>query len=515
MKTSKIFNYLISVSAGALTLASVLAQSQDIVVDTFDSADEFVPWQHWWGSPLWDVSFDSAVDAGGSASSGSMLVTVEFDLAQYGGDNQFCFRKDLPAPVDGLNYQKLVMDIKVSSDSPKRASGDYGYFEYGVRFGDWSQNFFGTVTINKADEWIHLEAEIPITDPKMTNVAGVAIKMWSGGSSDGQTGTYKFWVDNVKLVAKEGPPPPPPSLSLEPFKAKGLIFTASAPGQQWQRQNICTVNPVSWQYYTEPVTYSMTIDSFPDTNHLSFQAHIFLVPFSGPPPTWENSPDWNEPNVIFVQITRNSDGSGTANFMIKTNQPNGNSMYWNGGTLATLTSSNITGTWSIKFSNNTNITMTGPDGSVTNFFISQEMSDLFYADVYAFFGVQPNSTANIGQSMSLGGIKITGIDMPIDDKFTGELNTDNWKIIASDPAGIMPVPENVVYRLMWTMPAVGFTPQVSSMLTTNSWVDITNTIATISGKFYTLITKDILPDANKSFFRLIQKPVSVIPEQPE
>ena len=116
------------------------------------------------------------------------------------------------------------------------------------------------------------------------------------------------------------------------------------PGAQYQRQSIRTKNPAySWVGASDPVTYSFTIGNYPGRTYSGFQTHLFIVPGSNLP-TYETSPDWNEPNVIFLQIANNADGTAYGAFRYKTNQPSGNSMIFGNGTIATIGSASALGT---------------------------------------------------------------------------------------------------------------------------------------------------------------------------
>ena len=72
--------------AGAFALAltvAVQAQTPDFLVNAFDSADEVTSWTKWWGAAPQSYDWDSSVDANNSAASGSLKVSVDFDINAY------------------------------------------------------------------------------------------------------------------------------------------------------------------------------------------------------------------------------------------------------------------------------------------------------------------------------------------------------------------------------------------------------------------------------------------------
>lgn len=214
------------------------------------------------------------------------------------------------------------------------------------------------------------------------------------------------------------------------------------------------------------MTYSATINNFPDATHSGFQAHMFLVPENSLVyGAGDASVDWNAGHVVFLQIANNANGTATGRFMYKINQPGGNAMLWNTdpatgpvGTLAMISDASAEGTWSVTFKNNTDITLTTPSGTSTNFAMPSAAAALFADPIYAYFGIQPNNAGNIGLAASFSRIQITGAPTPLDDNFT-------------DAPGIVQVPPTGVLWLNWTAPATGFVVQSSADLAPGSWKD--------------------------------------------
>jgi hypothetical protein len=503
--------------------AGVARAQEDYVAATFDSEDQVSGWARWWGAAAQSYAFDDSVDAAGSTASGSLKATIDFDLATFAGDNQFAVRGDFPggATVDGTKYTNLVMKLRWAATSPKTAGGDFGYLEYGFRNSDWSQTWLGGQSIAAAsgDAWTEIKVPIAPTLAKLDTIAGVVLKLWSGGGG-GLTGTTVFWVDDVKLIAKSNTEPPPaPAIRLRGATA-GLRLAASAAGQQYQRQNIRTLaadadgNPRSygWLGRSEPVTYSFTVKDYPDAAHSGFQTHLLLVPEAGMPyGPGDTSIDWNAPQTIFVQLANNADGTAAARFMYKTNQPSGNSMFWNedpatgpAGTLAVLDAPSAVGTWSVTFKNDTEVTMAGPGGAITNFTLPSASAALFAEPLFAYFGSQPNQMANIGQAVTMSSISIVGNGTPLQDSFTGDaLDTTNWQVTAADAPGITQVPPTAKYWLAWDAPGTGFVVQSAPKLGAGAWVEagLSNVVQVGSEKMV-IVPAANLPSGGAGFFRL-------------
>lgn len=511
-------------TAAVLAWSAGLVSAQDYVVNTFDDDTQASTWSRWWGAAPQLYEFDYTVDAAAKASSGSLKVTVDFDLAAYGGDNQFAAQTGFgdAANLDGTKYTNLVFDIRWDPSSPKTASGDFGYLEYGFRNSDWSQTWLGgkSIAASSAGQWVRVTAPINPTTAKLDTITGVVLKLWSGGAG-GLNGQTVFWLDNVKLIASPNAVLPPPVMAIQSAKP-GLQLSASAPGQQYQRQSIRTLtadadgNPISysWVGSTTPVTYSMTIKEFPDAAHSGFQAHIFLVPESSMPNgAGDTSIDWNAGEVVFIQIGNNADGTASGNFRYKINQPGGNSMLWNAdpaagpaGALANVSSPSALGTWSVTFKNNTDGTITAPSGASADFSMLASAAAMFANPVVAYFGIQPNQPGNVGQSAVLSRVQISGVAVPLTDDFSGTtLDAAKLQVVAADATGVVLVPPNSAYWLKWTAPATGYVLQASPDLKTGSWVDLAPaSVIQVGGEKMTLLPSSGLPGTKSGFFRLFK-----------
>jgi hypothetical protein len=348
--------------------------------------------------------------------------------------------------------------------------------------------------------------------------------MWSGDPSWGQTGTAIFWIDNIKLVAITNEVQiPPPTLSITK-PTPGLNLIASQAGGQYQRQNIRTSGSgYSWIDSFDELEFAITISKYPSAAYNNFQTHMFLCPPSALPyGPGDSAPDYNATNAIFFMIANNADGSAYARFAFKTNQPSGNSMFYNSnpangpvGSLATIGHSSPLGTWKLKFLYDvlgTVVTVTTPSGSATNFTMPAEAVELF-ADhlngnpLYAWIGTQPNNLASIGQSAVISHVRINRDVVLIDDDFTTGLNSFNWQVVASDPPGVVDVTTDAAYWLSWTLPDTGFSAQTSGEVANpSSWQPLSLTPIQILAEKRVLIPTASLPSPQTGFFRMVKPP---------
>jgi hypothetical protein len=154
------------------------------------------------------------------------------------------------------------------------------------------------------------------------------------------------------------------------------------------------------------------------------------------------------------------------------------------------------------------VSITTPDGSVTNFAMSAEAVSLFRDDaaqheLYAWFGAQPNSPGNIGQEAIISRIEIAQDFLNIDERFTGPaLDPALWAVTAYNAPGVLVVPPDATAWVSWTLPDVNFTLQQSEDLA--SWAPTTFTPAQIIGSKRVLATP-LNPGLPKAFFRM-EKP---------
>ncbi len=383
-------------------------------------------------------------------------------------DSKLIFAAPWPG-VDCPNYVNLEFDLKIDiPNSFPAADGNYGYIQVvaqgwngaGLNTEAYNWQQFGWVNVNNVTGWRHIVVPLS-TFPHTIN--NLVLNFASNGPSY-CTNKISYFVDNVMFTS---PPMPPPTLSgLKPGTPKGLTTFAAGAGQ-WQRVMVYP-NPsgagtnFGWYGSSSPVTYSFTLADFPAVN--DFAANLFLIPNVDMP--WglgDTSVDWNCTNGLFLNFTANTSNPATnwyVSFNVKTNcvDPNDRNPKY------TLVAFNYrefpTGTWSLKFNNNTDFTLTAPNGFTTNYSIPSDIVELVSGNAKGktaltpYFGIMPRTTQHIGEAAVFSRIKIEGVQNPIDDDFSaGYLNTSNrWSKLADAPAGIFVSPSDVLNYLVWNTP---------------------------------------------------------------
>jgi hypothetical protein len=340
--------------------------------------------------------------------------------------------------------------------------------------------------------------------------------LWFQGSFGGGPGinggpyTAAFWIDNLVLVANTVVTPPP-SLGIAPA-VQGLNLFTDAGTALNQRQSLETVSSnYSWVGASGAVSYSFTISSYPVAHADEVGTYIFLIPS----PATETSADYNEANVIFLDLESTTNGGASCIFRYKTNEPNGNTMiYSTNGTLAQLNNATAIGTWTLTFSNNTNVTITGPGGASTNFSIPDgtgATSALFASNVVVYYGTQGNNASGCNDHFVTSDFNITGLGSTnFDDNFLaddGTLNTNIWKVNATQSSCVRKVGPGNPYYVSWTLPSSGYLLQSTPTLgATRPWKAATANAAFTSGvNGIQLINTNDLSGGNSAYFAMIER----------
>jgi hypothetical protein len=492
--------------------------------NTNDFADSgsVAGWFYWYGFyGNTGVTNDVDVNVANNPANGSLEIDLPFTasgnqqaiVGSFNDGGQY----DFSETANGLNYTNITFDVLVATNTKPDSSGGFGFLNVGF----YQTGTFGGVEIPGAasNGWVSLSVPVSKTAVGIGSVAAFLFNYNSYGGYP--TNPITFWIDNVALNYG-GPPPPPPTLSLEKPIA-GLNVIDSSPGT-YDRESILSTNPgYSWVGSANPVTYSFTITNFPVGS--SIAAQMFLIGGITSVPSYETSPDYNESNVIIFAV----EGSGTNSYgaiQYKVGEPNGNSMLYGAapytnapgsgsanfgsGNLGGVNGSSALGTWSLTFANDTNITVTAPNGSSTNFAIPESDAQAFNnADgLLVLLGSQPNSTAAIGQRVVYSAMQIQGAATLLNDNFMNDttLNTNLWTVLASAPSGVLVVPTNTAYWVDWTVPDLGYSLEIG----TNVAVPASYALSSIApaGQIgalkKTLLPAASLPAGNAGFFRLVQ-----------
>jgi hypothetical protein len=354
-----------------------------------------------------------------------------------------------------------------------------------------------------------------------------------------------FWIDNVTLetAAAPPPPPPPPTMGISPAVPGLSLFTGQSSAIN-DREDLETVNNnYSWIGASGPVSYSFTVSSYPVNTNDDFQTQIFLIPNPGT----ESAPDYSEPNVIFLDMESTTTGT-QATFRYKTNQVNGNGMIYGSnifgmpGALAAIGTSNKTGTWTLTFNDNTNVTITTPAGTSTNFSIPDgtfvvpsggqtnvpagtvipagSTSTLFSNNVVLYFGVQGNNTAAIADHIVVSDFKVTGLGTAdFDDNFVADASTNGyengtngyvngtiWETNAAFPACVQLIGPGNPYWVTWSTPAPSYALESTPSLSNPVWKTTLANPSFLAGTTETeLISTNDLPAGPDAFFVVVQR----------
>ena len=477
MKTKQIQRFLRTILAGLGILAMICStravRAQDLIVNSFDNDGGGTFGLDWYNFRTYaygvTYTFDPTQDSTGNTNSGSMYVTVRWptntDPAwnQNWNDIQFAF---YTPPFDPTNYINFDCDIKVdvTNSSPAIDGTSYGAVELIIN-NPWT-TVVGWATLAVTNGWQHISGSFSGI-PNQTNSEAVIGFISNGG--DSLTNTVSYWIDNIVFTAPPTVNTNRPRLSMSKVQSPGLTCIASKPGGTYQRQMVQTVNSnYSWNTTTavsNTTTYSMTIATFPNANYPGFESQMFLIPQAGLVPG--ASVDWYSANVMDFFVGENTDGTGQGTLQYKTNAP----ASWNTAVVVNKAcATGPLGTWSLSFNNNTNVTITAPDNTSTNFTIPASDAAYFQDPVYAYVGTLPNANANIGQSSTFSRFQVSGAAGSINDTFLS-LNPSTWQLYAEDPPGVFITAPDAKYWVTWPLPDFGFTNVYATDNLTNSLVN--------------------------------------------
>jgi hypothetical protein len=478
----------ISINVGfALMCSIIMAMADDLIVNSFDTSISGIDWQNFrsyaYGySEVWAPTQDS----GGNPNSGSMYLTVNWPLHndpnwnQNWNDVQIAFYTGSFNPADYVTYE---IDVKVDvTNSFAALDGTFGALELIIN-NPWT-TVVGWAPLIATNGWQHVKGYFSGI-PSGTNSEAV-IGFISNGTSS-LTNTVNYWIDNIVFTAPPSVHTNRPSLTVAPAPKPGLTCVASQPGGTYQRQMIATVNSdYSWNTATavsNTTTYSMSIDSFPAANYTGFTAQMFLIPKAGMIGSpIDDSIDWDSSDAVSFFIGVNPDRSATATFQYKTNNPSS----WNTALLVTKNcAAGPLGKWTVTFNKDTNVTLTAPDLTSTNFTIPPSDAAFFADPLYVYLGTQPNNNGNIGQSATFSRLTVAGSAGAIDDNFVSNgtpgqpylINTNIWTLNTADPNGVFVTAPDAKYWISWPLPDTGFTnlyatDNLTNKLSAFQWVNL-------------------------------------------
>jgi hypothetical protein len=414
------------------------------------------------------VSWDGSLDGGGFATSGSLRIDGTFTNAGA------CHIQTCKSLSNFSPYTAMGLDVYVATGSSKTPSGDFGTLDIRLRTGNW--DWPGVVVQFPAitnEGWTHFQANIPTTTA--TNFSGVDLE-WATTYADSSL-THTIWVDNMIFLGFAAPPPAPRVL-LEASEPGLEVVTAGS--GDYSRKNIATVAGLApnlpWINSTGAVTYSMTVNESvqpgaADTNN-AFALNIML---SGTASTTIGpSPDWNEPNGLFMEARATTNGTFNVDVRYKTNAPGSHGIRFTPQGLLIQTNTSLrslVGTWALTLSNNV-VWLAAPGGITAQGAVTADIPPLFGPNLFALFGAQPYTFKDRKTSLSrvhiYGGPDFTG---EVDQNFTQQAALDSTflQTLEEDPGGIHLKPTNTVWRVSWTIPDTGFQLYSSPTMAPLSW----------------------------------------------
>jgi hypothetical protein len=562
MKHSKIYGWMPSALVGLALSASVGLCVGPITVDTYDSAATIAghTWS-WYGGATW--AWDSTQDHTGNGGG-----AIRISHLAAAGDTIMVPETFAPGsgvwwpgtPIDCTTYTNISAWFKWDTNASTMGINTMntegtGGFGIGLQTSpSWDQHrIMQQIPLAASNGWVHMNFPLNATMPNINLVCGVDYVDWKPAP---WSGDVAFWVDDV--VFQQGfiyvpPPIVKPLATVE----KGLQVSLSTSGSLYDRQSAyCITNTGKswWNVATpgNPVEYKFTINSFPTAFAQSgCEAWMFLSPN---PTAIDNAPDWNQANMVIAFVQYLTNNTAVMHVQYKVNEPSQQAMYSGGtdtaivagvstnylfwtnapgsqpggpivntlfpgitetinesGNLCQVTNPVPTGTWTIRFTSNTNLTVIAPGGDTTNVVITPYYAN--YLDPAAggmriFLGGQANNAAAENGKYVYSDFSVTGSAEPISDNFLTDLtlNTNLWSTAAaSGPAGVLIVPASAKYWVTWTSPAGGFSLQCGSQVhDLSAWTSPTMyPVVPFTGLFEKMVDSTEVPAGPNAFFNLI------------
>jgi hypothetical protein len=534
----------------------------NVVIDNFDPAGMgpnrydagkiIRVWTNWFGGAWVTNTWNSTDDANGNPASGSLEI-----LANWANGSQFVVWNQanggINPPIPGLNMQEFSCDVQFdpsSATTTNNGIGIFGHLQVGMEdssgnFQIFSNNYStagsgitGVDVRSSSNGWFHINFPInAFAFPYETSISNIAFKIDGNWYTPNlTTGTTTLRVDNVKFLELNsvvGVPinNPPPTIAISPATSGLRVF--GEVNARFAREEIATVNQSeSWYNGSFPVSYSFTLTNMPAIT-AGMQVQIWLIPLNSIPSTDTTAPyndtsvDSTATNAFALVINNTLTGTNNnygATVLYKTNAPG---VSLNPGAaipvvnLATNFSATVfsaasgNGTWTLTFTDNTHGSVTGPGLSPVFFTMAAGDAALFASPLVAYFGIQPNGTLAVGNSVDFLKIAIANGSGNINDDFTQDSSLNPvWNVVGTaNVGGVWLAPQGSAYWINWTTPANGFDVEVNSSLTdTDNWINPASYVGYEPGpltetleatKIWTLISTDELPPgATNAFFRL-------------
>lgn len=390
----------------------------------------------------WDVN--SIATTGDNTNTLQRTYTLKFDIAVQG---------------DGINNLGGFVGPVVYVFG-HAAAGAYSSGEY---YGNGAQtNISAAWFPPPGSGWVHVDMPMGTfgtANATALNTTSAAFSFGIGAYMAGLTSINHQEIDiaNVQIVMDTNPPAiPPPTMNIVQARPGLRVFTQDHTAT-YNQEGFGTVDPnESWigvATPANPVSYSVTFGSFDTVDNYAFYAQFVQNANPGNP-----YGVYNGTNALVWTIQK---GGGVFSTRIdwKTNAPAAGQTN-NALPLTTTTSTTGRGTWTLTFTNDTNGTVTAPDGTSAAFTLPNDpaWTALFANPLIIDFGTAPNNTAGYGQWIDISKIAISNVvdGLQFDD-FTQDdvLNTGLWNTgfsLNNNPPSVIQVSTNTPLWVNWTVP---------------------------------------------------------------
>ncbi len=470
------------------------------------------------------VIWDPTQDANGNASSGSLKIIANWTngAGQYlvwdrGPNNTFALN---PPITNGYSLLTFEFDLKYDPSSPTVVNGtvtNYGHMEIGP-VPPYSPSTFGTFDYDVTNTgWVHVTLPVnAVSDPAdLLSINGLYFKQY-GGFYGGLNGQTILWIDNIKFTYTNLPPViPPPTVSIAKA-TPALRILAGDNNDIYHREELATTDQdKSWIGAARPSQYSFTLLSYPASIN---QTHIMLLPMnfldSGQTAYGYNGVDYSyASNLVWFTIAPGpSAGSVVGRVQWKTNAAAANPNH----TDVVFTNPIAVGTWTLEFDTDSGGQVLAPGGNSYPFTLSDpNVTADFGGPLVAYFGLQPNGTAGIGQYEDWASISITNVvGTSVYEDFTTEPTrsvSGPWNTTLQTAPSLAVVSTNDLpgYWFNWTTPAVNFLLGTrTNLIGSGNWVQppyysAGNDYSPLYGqpvqmgsKVWDLVASDNMPTAN-------------------
>jgi hypothetical protein len=472
----------------------------------------------------WDIN---AIPASGNTNEEHRAYTLSFDMAVKG---------------NGINALGGYVGPIIYVFGHNNTNGIWTSGEYNGNGAQIATNagFFPA----PASGWVHFEFNLGpwgTANAAALITTNLAFSFGVGAYQAGLTvvGEQEIDIANVELIMNTNLPPlPGPTMTAVPAKP-GLRVFAQDNDYTYDQEGFGTVDlNQSWVGVatpTNPVSYSITIADFNTVD--AYTLYVQFVQNGNPGDPFGV---YNGQNALVWQITHRNTGF-TTRVDWKTNAP-ASGQPNNALPLTTTTTTTGRGTWTLAFTNDTDGTVTAPDGTSGSFSLPNDPAWLadFANPCIIDFGTAPNNAAGYGQWITYSKIAISNVldgteydDFTQDDVFNTALWNSRFSLgegAQGKPPAVILVSTNSPLWVNWTIPDTGYGLTTKASLTsgTNVWfspsyygsnVGATNTIPTKMGSLlkWTLIPSPCLPTVDGTvggppsptgFFRLSKPPPS-------